>query len=725
MDEAGIAESYRDVTNNEVVIPEESRIDALRLMGYPVDDAAALEELRLKRERKLCADMLESVTVLNDSDFQCLYVRTPADMRDSAMITWTFELENGERRTEAVPLEEIEIASYFELDGTEYDVRRFAIPFDLPFGYHHFSCVIIDGYRIFNSTRMKVIRCPDRMYMPDELERSRKLWGVSLQLYALRSKNNWGVGDFEDLKDLLVQLSRNGGEFVGLNPLHAGYPASPDPANCSPYSPSSRQWLNIIYISVPAVPEYVQCREACQTVSSKEFQQQLRVLREREYVDHHGVLELKLKVLRIIFDHMHVDDRRSLRGRKFLAFMEQGGRDLINMATYGALQAELFSQGIEASGWQAFPRELNQADSPFVEVWRNEHSQDVRFYCYLQFLAQEQLDEAFAAAKSSGMMIGIYRDLAVGVSAGSCDVWSDRHHVYRNEASVGAPPDPLGPLGQVWGLVPMSPQALRDCAYEPMIRLYRSNMSACGALRIDHAAGLNRLWWVRDGKKASDGCYVASAMHDLIGIIALESVRNRCLIIAEDLGTIPQELRDALKKCGALSYKIFLYDRAPDGGFVAPKDYPHQVMAALTTHDMPTLKGWWNDFDLTGGERLGIYTHEQAEAIGADRDDAKQRMFDSLHYFGSLPDSVPYKASEAEFTPEVAKGMQVHLCKTNAMLYSSQMEDWIGVEKPVNIPGTMREYPNWRRKLTRNLDEIFSDPFVRELTSEMTKARED
>lgn len=722
-DKAGIAREYLDVMNRKVEIKPEYRVEGLRLMGYPVDDEKALG-LRLARDaKKQCDDMLDPVTVINDDDFPCLYIRTRGDVRDSAVLSWSIELEDHSRISDTLPIEEVEIADYFDLDGEQYDLRRFLIPVKLPYGYHHFSCVLTDGYRIFNSVRSSLIRVPTKMYMPKELSEGRRIWGVSVQLYALRSENNWGVGDFADLKVLLPKLARTGGSFVGLNPVHAGYPSSPDPDNVSPYSPSSRQWLNVCYISVPDVPEYVMCKEACDLVASKRFQQQLRTLREREYVDYRGVLDLKLKVLRLIFDKMHVDDRRSTRGRKFLSFIEEGGRDLQIIATYGALQADLYAKGVNAWGWPAFPRELQQADGPFVEVWRNEHAKEVRFWAYLQFLAQEQLDEAYAVAQENHMTVGIYRDLAVGVSQASCDVWGDRNNVYRTKASVGAPPDRLGPLGQVWGLAPMDPQALRECAYEPMISLYRANMRSCGALRIDHAAGLNRFWWVREGQPASTGFYVKSAMHDLMGIIALESVRHRCLIICEDLGTIPAELRAALKKCGALSYKIFFDERSGDGGFISPYDYQPLAMAALTTHDMPTFKGWWEDKDLKDGVGLGIYTKEQSVELIADREQAKQRMFDSMRYFGSLDSSVPYRASDAPYCKELVRSMQVHLCKTASMMYSSQLEDWIGVEKPVNVPGTCNEYPNWKRKLTRNLDEIFSDDYVKELTAAMTRTR--
>ena len=248
-------------------------------------------------------------------------------------------------------------------------------------------------------------------------------------------------------------------------------------------------------------------------------------------------------------------------------------------------------------------------------------------------------------------------------------------------------------------------------------------MRNCGALRIDHAAGLYRMWWVNQGESACSGCYESMPMHDLLGIIALESQRNKCLVIAEDLGTIPQELRDALKELGAYSYKLFFGERASDGGFIDPKLYEPVAMSALTTHDMPTIKGWWSSYDLDLGVKLGVYTQDEANKLRLDRENAKQRILDSLHGLKSVGDEIGKDAKEVPYSKELVKGLQVHMCKGASALYSTQLEDWIGVEKPVNVPGTYREYPNWKRKLTVDLEDIFSNEYVAELCAAMTKAR--
>lgn len=724
-DKVGIARSYVSVDGSVVQISEQARLAALGAMGYPIHDSAALAAAAANEQERQFARMLDPVLVADEGAPAFALLRTKASLSEKALLNVRIVLEDGSSREDSFLLSEAEIADYTDVGGCEYDIRRLFLPTDLPLGYHRLEASVTDGSAVMTAQPTSLIVAPTHCYVPDSMAQGRKVWGLSVQLYALRSRDNWGVGDFADLKDLLRRTARRGGAFVGLNPLHAGYPANPDPDMVSPYSPSSRQWLNIIYIRVEDIPEYATCTKAVELVCSKAFQHKLRALRDREYVDYRQVLELKLSVLRVLFDELRLDDKRSLRGRKFLDFIEKGGRSLLNMATYDALQAALYAQGINAWGFEEFPKEYRQADSPFVEAWRQEHPQEVRFYCYLQFIAQEQLDAAFAAARAEGMLLCTYRDLAVGVAPGSCDVWSDDKEIFRKKASIGAPPDPLGPRGQSWGLAPMDPWRLKQDAYRPLIALYRSNMRACGALRIDHAAGIARFWWVPPENDPTNGAYVQNNMHDILGIIALESVRQQCLIIAEDLGTIPHELRTALKRYGMYSYKLFFGERAPDGGFIAPQHYEPQAMSALTTHDMPTLYGWWENLDISMGEKFGIYTAITGARIAADRKNAKQRILDSLHGLMSAGPEVPYNANDVpEMTPELAKALQVHLCRGSCALYSAQLEDFIGVKKPVNIPGTFREYPNWRRKLTLNLDEIFSLPYVLELTAAMSAARE-
>lgn len=730
-DLVGIARDYIDANGQYTVISPEARIATLGAMGYRTDSQAALDAQARAEEIAPYNDILDPVTVIRAGERPFIMIRTSSLISENAVLKWSLDLESGQHYEGELLLEEVEIADYEEVQGRTYDTRRFILPFHLPtelgcppLGYHHFKVTVIDGVARYESIDQLLVMTPLRCYVPQEVESGKKLWGASVQLYTLRSENNWGVGDFNDLKSLLKIVHDRGGEFVGLNPMHAGYPANPDPDMISPYSPSSRMWLNVIYISVNDVPEFKESRKAQSLVNDKHFQGALKELRDIEFVNYKAVLDLKLRALKAAFVDSDVLDKRTLRGKKFQEFKDAGGASLLNMATYDALQKSLYDQGVDAWGWKMFPSEYQDCSSKFVEAWRAKNEAEVNFYCYLQFLAAEQLEDAFAEAKKEGMILGTYRDLAVGVSEGSCDVWADLDKVYRGQAEVGAPPDTLGPLGQAWGLAPMEPHALRRSQYKQLISLFKANMKSCGALRIDHAAGLYRFWWVPPRHKATDGAYVYNNIHDWLGILALESQRNKCLIIAEDLGTIPTELRVALKEVGAFSYKLFFGERAADGGYIAPQDYEKQALSALTTHDMPTLIGWWSHYDLSLGRELGIYNDADVERIGSERVEAKQRILDSMHGLGSVGDEIPRRATEIpEMTRDLVVGLERHMCRGSCALFSSQIEDWIGVLKPVNVPGTFREYKNWRRKLTRNLSDIANDQFVDRVTSEMTKAR--
>ena len=516
-DKKGIAREYLDATNKLVKISDESRKNVLEILGYPVEDEKALQLILDKEELEPFKNVLDPVQVINDEDLKQFYIRTPESFGEdeNATLSVSLKLEDGRVIERELPLEQVEIADFKNVAGTVYDVRRYSLISDLPYGYHECSVVVKANGKTLKSIPMSLIITPVKMYTPESILNGKKVWGVSSQLYSVRSRNNWGIGDFADLKQLLLGVHKCGGQFVGLNPMHAGYPAIPDESSISPYSPSSRNWVNIVYISVNSVPELAHCKEALDLINSEKFQQKLRVLRDKEYVDYRGVIEAKLQVLRMIFDNVKVDDKRSSRGNKFNEFVERGGENLINFATYDAMQQYFYSQGVDAYSWEKFPKEYQDIHSTFVESWRKDHLQDVMFYCYLQFLAYEQLADAYNTAKNDGMLIGTYRDLAVGVAKQSCDVWADVDNVFRTKGSIGAPPDPLGPLGQNWGLAPMAPSALKACAYKPMIAMYKANMQSCGAIRIDHAAGLFRLWITKTCEPASTGAYVHYDMHEI------------------------------------------------------------------------------------------------------------------------------------------------------------------------------------------------------------------
>ncbi|MEC7285251.1 MAG: 4-alpha-glucanotransferase, partial [Pseudomonadota bacterium] len=338
-------------------------------------------------------------------------------------------------------------------------------------------------------------------------------------------------------------------------------------------------------------------------------------------------------------------------------------------------------------------------------------------------IAAQQLELASNKATDAGMTIGLYRDLAVGVSEGSAEIWGNKD-LYCTGASVGAPPDILGPLGQNWGLPPMDPRKLYEQGYQPIIDLFASNMASSGSLRIDHVMALLRLWWVVKGDNAKDGGYVYYPVDDLLGILALESHRNQSLVIGEDLGTVPEEIRSKLADNGVYSYRVFFFEQAEDGGFFSPSHYPVQSMSTLTTHDMPTLIGYWHCLDLELGKEIGLYpTEEILQTLYADRHENKQAILDTLHGHGSIGDNVGRDVNHTGMNRDLNNGMQVHMAGGSSALLSLQLEDWLEMDKPVNIPGTFDEYPNWRRKLTENIESMFDRHDINELATKLTHAR--
>ena len=718
--EHGIESNYIDAWGNPAVVIPESKAKMLSAMGYAVDDQATLSAQIQQKHRREWLRPLPPVLVQPKSDHYSVEVRVE-QQQASQLMKWQLNTENGQSLAGMLtPLEGNKVAE-IELEGTLYQSYQVYIWAELPWGYHELLLTSASGDELGCCS---FIVTPSTCYSPQSVLDGAKLWGPSVQLYSLRSSSNWGVGDFSDLKLLLQQLAKKGADFVGLNPIHALYPSNPESA--SPYSPSSRRWLNILYIDVTAIPEYSLSEAAQSLVNSAEFQGKLERLRETEWVDYSGVTKAKLDALDLVFQTFQTLERKrnTKRARAFRAFVSEGGESLLEQATFDALQRQFYAEGVNAWGWPAWPEEYQDFSSKSVKSFIKQHKEKVDYFAYLQFIADEQLAQANQQANNSGMPLGIYRDLAVGVSEGSNELWANKD-LYLKDASVGAPPDPLGPLGQNWGLPPMDPVQARELAYQPFIELFRSNMRHCGALRIDHVMALLRLWWVPRGETADKGAYVMYPIKDLLAILALESQRNQCLIIGEDLGTVPEGIFQTLQETGVYSYRVFFFERSKeDGGLFAPEHYPVQAMATLTTHDLPTLKGFWQCEDLKLGKELGLYKDEPSlQVLYAERHECKQRILESLHGLGAIPAHISHDVNWVAMSQELNYAMQVHMAKGSSALLSLQLEDWLEMEKPVNVPGTSVEYPNWRRKLSHELEDIFSRSAISTLMEQLTQAR--
>jgi 4-alpha-glucanotransferase len=714
----GIESHYNDAWGRPTNIATATKTKLLSAMGYQVDEPNSLLKQVQENSHNAWLSVLNPVQVLRVAENLQIVVRLPIELvTDEYIAHINTELgEIIEHRFVPIDCQLVNVAHIEDMEFQEYLID---IPITLPLGYHSLSLVIDDD----ELGSMRLIIAPSSCYKPEALLQGQKVWGISVQLYCLRSDNNWGVGDFSDLSFLVEKLAKQGAQFVGLNPIHALYPANPNA--CSPYGPSSRRWLNFIYIDVTALDGYQQASTQA-VVNDIDFQQKLQKARSTDLVDYELVTELKLNALEKVFAHQNSQylSKNTKLNKIFKAFVVEGGESLKTLAVYDALQESLVAQQKPSSGWPVFPKELSDFYNPAVKTFSKKNAKRVKFFLWLQWQAALQLEQANQVAEQNKMSIGLYRDLAVGVSEGSAEIWGNKE-LYCTKASIGAPPDILGPLGQNWGLPPMDPEKLYEQQYQPIIELFDANMRATGALRIDHVMALLRLWWVAKGDDAKEGGYVYYPVDDLLAILALESHRHQSLVIGEDLGTVPDEIRTKLAENGVYSYRVFFFEQADDGGFFSPAHYPEQSMSTLTTHDMPTLTGYWHCDDLALGKKLGLYpTDEILSTLYTSRHENKQSILDTLHGHHSVNDEVGRNGHNVAMSKALNFGMQLHMAAGSSALLSLQLEDWLEMDKPVNIPGTFNEYPNWRRKLSRNLQDIFNDSSLNNLAANLTEARQ-
>lgn len=525
---------------------------------------------------------------------------------------------------------------------------------------------------------------PGKCYLPPRLAEGGRAWGLSVQLYGLRSARNWGIGDFSDLGALAEQAGRAGAAALQLNPLHALFSARP--AHCSPYSPSSRLFLNPLYIDVCAVPEFESSSIARRLVAEGAFQQRLQALRERPRVDYPAVAALKWPLLRTLFGEFV--DRHARNGsdryRDFAAFCRRGGAALADFALFEALDQHLVRS--HPGGWQHWPAVYRDRDRTALKDFAEHHAQAIRFPAYLQWLASTQLEQAQRRALAAGMEIGLIADLAVGSEPGGADVWSDPE-LFAAQAEIGAPPDAFAGDGQAWGLPPWRPQVLAAREFRPWRRLLDSAMAGLGGVRIDHVIGCERQFWVPRGLSGRSGAYVEYPREALLAILAEASREHRCLVIGEDLGTVPEGFSEGLAERAIFSTRVMRFERYPNGLFRRPSTYPDLACACAGTHDLPPLAAWLSEDDavsppVAGSDRQ-LLEAALLDAGLAPADDRVESHIAAIHAFvGATP------------------------CR----LVMVQLEDILAERESANQPGTGPELPNWQRKYQLGLDDVEALP---------------
>lgn len=668
------------------VTPDTLR-SVLAALGIEADTEPRVAESLTALEREEWQAVVPPVVVANESAV-AVDVTLPAATR---AVAWHMSCEDGVERSGEAAFGELELVARDDGDlrpGRSKERRRLPLG-RVPLGYHRVSVEPQSGIVV-------LIVTPGRCYLPSD-DGERGFAGLALQLYLLKSARNLGIGDFGDLAVLASDLARRGCSVLGLNPLHAPFPD--DPEHASPYSPASRLLLNPLNIDVAAAPETRASPAAAALLADPGFAAEVESCRAAATLDYAKVAALKQRVLELAYADWlgaggeSAGELASFRAAQSPAFERH--------CLYFALRAHMLAEGLGPGDWHRWPQPYQDSRSAVVARFARAHADAVTWVAWQQWLADRQL--AAAARAGRDMRVGLYRDLAVGCDAAGAETWADRE-LMAAELAIGAPPDPGSPTGQEWGLPPPHPQRLRASGYRSFIELLRANMRHAGALRIDHVMAMMRLFVIPKGAPAAAGAYLAYPFDDLAGIVALESVRHRCVVVGEDLGLVPEGFRERLAAANVLSYRVLRWQR--DGPrFLRPDEYPRVAVAVVGNHDLSTLRAWWEGADLTLEHEHGVLPEDALAAARKARDDDRRALLELLRGEGVLAD-------EAEVSYD-ALFAAVHsvLGRSRAMLALTQLDDVLREREPVNVPGAPR-YASWRRRYSVPVERLGEEPLL-------------
>ncbi len=579
------------------------------------------------------------------------------------------------------------------VDGRTLGRATVEVPDDLPLGWH--TLVAASGGATWRTT---VVVTPARLELPHGLG-ERRGWGFMAQLYSVRSERSWGVGDLADLREIAwMSARRTGADFLLINPLHAAEPTAP--LSPSPYLPASRRFVNPIYLRVEDIPETAYLPVAERSLVEWQAEVARPLSTEPGPIDRDTAWEAKRVALDVVF----AAPRSAARELAFATFRREQGEGLEDFALWCAMT--------ERFAGQPWPAGADDRHSETVRELRTELADRITFYCWLQWVADEQLAAAQRAAVEGGMRLGIMHDLAVGVHPEGADAWSMRD-VLAQGVSVGAPPDMYNQQGQDWSQPPWRPDALARAGYAPYRDMLRTVLRHAGAIRIDHVIGLFRLWWIPQGHGAQDGAYVRYDHEALIGILCLEARRAGAVVIGEDLGVFEPWVRDYLTERGVLGTSVLWFEREGDAP-MAPEHYRRLALATVTTHDLPPTAGYLALEHVDLRDRLGLLS----EPVDVVREGARAER-DQMLALVAERGLVPAGASERQ----LVEALHRLVLASPAVLVGVSLADAVGERRAQNQPGTDQEYPNWRVPLADSaqrlvlVDGLFDNPRLRSLVA--------
>jgi 4-alpha-glucanotransferase len=730
---AGIAANYYDIAGTLHVTSDDTRRAILAAMGFAVDSTASLTQALQEWDEAPWQRPCDPVRILRDGETGsplscCLALEDRKE--EFVAVEWQIRNEANAVVQEGQAGPGLSAVEVRVLQGHRHVRVEIPAPHGLSLGYYTLT-IRAEGLVGGIVGTMRIIVAPRQCYVPPSIEGNQRLWGLALQLYSLSSDRNWGCGDFTDLGRIVEWAGKElGAGVIGLNPLHALRNTAP--YHISPYAPYSRLYLNELYIDLERLPEFSGSEEVQQRFLAPEFQAKLQALRESRLVDYDAIATAKRTMLELAYrqfvteaysgEEPHLQPNTP-RARLLERFIRSEGTPLELYAIFQTLEEERQLIQSKSASWHDWPKQFLTPGPP-VHDYAKQRRKRIRFFQYIQWVASEQLNEIRKTTEQLAMPIGLYHDLALGADRNGAEAWIYQS-VLALGADCGAPPDPLGPEGQNWGLPPINPHALRASGYELMIQLLRNNFRFGGAIRLDHVMAFCRLFWIPRGRLASEGTYVQYPFEDLLAIVALESVRSKTLVIGEDLGTVPDWVREQLAKARVLSYRVFYFERHADGAWKSPGDYPSQSLAVAATHDLPTLTGFWSGEDLRVRTGVGAFPDEAARRQAWEarqRDKAgilRALQRESLLPYGMTDDL----ATAPAMTTELCEAIHIYLARTSSCVMLANLEDGLGELSQTNLPGTVDSHPNWTRKYAIRVNEILCDARLRQFGAVLRSTR--
>ena len=705
---AGIATGYHDIWGHWREAPAGTLAAALEALGYggapdPVALARSVESRRMSDERRLVPE-----TLVVEAGAPCAVRLSPDGLRAAAggvepggvRVAWAVATEAGERLSGSCMPSEPDL--------------QLALP-ALPAGRHRLSIFVAgasppqDSLPDEPAASALLLCAPARCHLPQHLRDGGRQWGIALQLYGLRSVRNWGIGDFTDLLALVDAASGLGAGVVGLNPLHALSLDRPDQA--SPYSAVSRLFLHPLYIDPECIDVFRDLAAVpalCRQVAPESARARLR---DAERVDYPGVARLKLEVLRAIYEAFIRDECAGAAMGATGPAASPGHGDFESFATssdalrlhatFQSIQSTLHQADPSVWGWPCWPAPLRDPSAAAVARWQQEHAHDIGFHVFLEWQASRQWQRVRARAVRAGILL--YGDMALGADRGGSEVWAAQE-AHALSISAGCPPDDFNLQGQDWGLPPLRPDRLRADGCEAFRSVVAASMARFDALRLDHVMSLMRLFWIPPaaGQTAGPaaGAYVDYPFEAMLSALRIESERHACMVIGEDLGTVPPAVREGLHGADVLSYRLLVFERDAPEHFRPPHDYPRLALASIGSHDLSPLQGWWIGDDLAQRRRLGLLDEGQHDRFAWDRGQARSALLGALAEAGLLPEGESTDAGRYPLLPScLVDAVHAFLARAGSMWTMVNPEDVFDLVDATNLPGTTTEHPNWSRRL--------------------------